>query len=157
MAVEIERKFLLRSDAWKSTVTASRHLCQFYLSREKRASIRVRIRDDKAASLTIKSTEPGLRRDEFEYAIPLEDAKSLMALKDGTIIEKTRYIVPAESLCWEIDAFSGANEGLIVAEVELATEDQIAALPDWVGDEVTDDPRYQNANLALKPFSEWEL
>lgn len=157
MAVEIERKFLLRSDAWRSDVTASRHLCQFYLSREKRASIRVRIRDDTTATLTIKSTEPGLRREEFEYAIPLEDAKSLMALRNGSVIEKTRFIVPAESLCWEIDVFSGANEGLIVAEIELATEDQITTLPHWVGDEVTDDPRYQNASLALKAFNEWEL
>ncbi|MGE0766249.1 MAG: CYTH domain-containing protein [Hyphomicrobiaceae bacterium] len=151
MADEIERKFLVTNDDWRRTAVGEEHLCQFYLATTGRSSIRVRIRNDAEARLTIKSAKPGPRRDEFEYAIPLEDAHALRALAIGSVIEKVRHIVPADpsgALRWEVDVFGGAHEGLVIAEIELQSTDQSFDRPEWLGKDVTDDERYYNAALA---------
>ena len=155
MAIEIERKFLVRNDSWRSAVAASRRIRQFYLCEEKRATIRVRVTDAAQAWLTIKSAAAGLRRSEFEYAISVDDADAMAPLAQGHVVEKVRHLVPMGCLCWEVDVFSGENGGLVIAEIELAAEDQAVSLPDWIGDEVTDDSRYQNASLARLPYSAW--
>ena len=153
MADEIERKFLVASDAWRPAVVARKHLCQFYLAATGPSSVRIRIVDRKQARLTVKSAAPGLRRSEFEYPIPLDDARAMLPLAIGNVITKERHIVPAGDLRWEVDVFHGAHQGLIMAEIELASTDQTVDLPDWLGEEVTDDPRYYNAALALEPLA----
>ena len=152
MAHEIERKFLVTNDTWRRAVTARRHLTQFYLAAGDLSSVRVRILDRTDARLTIKSAGPGVRRSEFEYAIPVEDADAMRPLAIGHIIRKQRHIVPAGDLRWEIDVFQGGHEGLVIAEIELASTDQKFAFPEWLGEEVTHDPRYYNAALARHPF-----
>ena len=152
MAVEIERKFLVRGDAWRMGPGVL--LCQGYLSRDKARTVRVRIAGDEAF-LTIKGQSVGATRLEFEYPIPLDDAKALLALCDGPLVEKTRYHVVHEGTTWEVDAFAGANAGLVVAEVELQYEDQPFARPEWLGEEVTHDVRYFNSNLASHPYGGW--
>lgn len=158
MAVEIERKFLLKDDRWRAVVTSSRRLSQGYLtslSEGSKASVRVRLGGDQAY-LNIKSMTLGMARDEFEYSIPHEDAEHILAhLCSGAVIEKIRHHVPIDGLLWEIDEFLGANEGLVVAEVELHSEDQAFEKPDWIADEVTADPRYYNVSLVQHPFAQW--
>jgi adenylate cyclase len=148
VAREIERKFLVNGDGWRAAVTRSSALRQGYLARGDSASIRVRIKDNNSAQITIKSTEAGLSRSEYEYGIPVGDAEELLALCGDRVVEKRRHIVPADDLKWEIDEFGGRHAGLILAEVELDSEARAVALPDWIGDEVTDDPRYRNEALA---------
>ena len=155
MAYEIERKFLVTSDAWRTDVIIRKHLCQFYLSVSGPSSVRVRISDNANARLTIKSVEAGMRRSEFEYAIPLDDAESMRSLAVGSIIEKTRHIVPAGDLHWEIDEFEGPNHGLVIAEIELPSVGHSIEHPNWLGEEITDNRRYYNAALALRPFKTW--
>lgn len=155
MATEIERKYLLSNAVWRDEAFDSRFFKQFYLIRPNHVSIRIRIIDDVLAKLTIKSGQRGLSRDEFEYEIPVSDAVEMIAFRKGAIVEKTRYRVRRGDVIWEIDAFSGENDGLIVAEVELDHEDQSIDLPDWVGAEVTGEPRYYNANLSERPFKKW--
>jgi adenylate cyclase len=152
MGVEIERKFLVKGDGWRST--SGTDIGQGYLNLDKRRTVRVRIAGEKAF-LTIKGPSAGATRTEFEYAIPASDAHAMLQLCDGSPISKTRYVVAFEGMKWEIDEFHGANEGLVVAEIELTAEDQTFALPDWVAGEVTDDPRYFNSNLVEHPFSRW--
>jgi CYTH domain-containing protein len=116
----------------------------------------VRVRTDgQSAWLTIKGRGEGITRPEFEYEIPVADAADLLALCRGRLVEKTRYLVPAGTLCWEIDEFTGDNTGLVVAEIELPDEDTPVPQPVWLGEEVTADPRYLNANLAVHPFARW--
>lgn len=154
MATEIERKYLVRGDAWRGAATSS-PFRQGYLSTVKERTVRVRVVDE-TATLTIKGITVGAARTEFEYPIPLADAQLMLdELCERPIIEKTRHVVAFGGLTWEIDEFGGANAGLIVAEVELDAEDQDVALPGWVGDEVTHDPRYFNANLIAHPYREW--
>ena len=148
MATEIERKFLVAGDGWRSQVEASIAIRQAYLSLTDAMSIRVRIVDDAKALLTIKSAQPGPTRSEFEYAIPVEDAQRLLELRTGLVIEKRRYHVPEGPLMWEIDVFEGAHKGLVIAEIELPDAATPFARPDWLGREVTDDARYYNARLA---------
>ena len=155
MAIEIERKFLVLAEHWRAQVELSKRVRQAYLNREAGFTARVRIVDDAKATLTIKSSRAGMKRLEFEYEIPLQDGMQLVMLGQGAVIEKTRHIVHSAGLVWEIDEFEGDNTGLIVAEVELQTEHQELELPDWVGQEVTGDPRYYNSNLAAKPLSVW--
>lgn len=155
LAVEIERKFLVGNEGWRSGVASSRRLVQFYLSRNGPSSVRVRIDGGRRAQLTIKTAASGTSRAEFEYEIPLADAEDMIALAEGAVIAKMRHIVPYRGLTWEVDEFHGDNEGLVVAEVELEREDQIPELPPWLGREVTDDRRYYNASLALQPFNRW--
>jgi len=154
MAEEIERKFLVRSDAWRRAATGT-VFRQGYLSTVKERTVRVRVAGDRGL-LTIKGITVGATRTEFEYPIPAADAEQMLdELCEQPVIEKSRYLVEHDGLTWEVDEFAGVNAGLIVAEVELATADQEIDLPDWVGEEVTDDARYYNANLIAKPYSEW--
>ena len=155
MAIEIERKFRVSSDEWKRLVTRTRHLRQAYLTKNGRLSIRVRIDGNETGTLTIKAARSGLERHEYEYAIPLGDAEELILQREGSIISKVRHIVPLDGLTWEIDVFDGENSGLIVAEVELDRADRTFERPEWIGDEVTGDRRYYNADLAKQPFSSW--
>jgi adenylate cyclase len=148
MGQEIERKFLVRSDAWRAGVTGSTLLRQGYLSSNAKATVRVRSSDDAVAVLTLKGQVQGISRAEYEYEIPIEDARDMLAMAEPHIVEKRRHFVPLGGLMWEVDVFEGRHAGLVVAEVELTSEDQVVALPDWVGAEVTQDDRYNNASLS---------
>lgn len=157
---EIERKFLVVNDHWRNQAVKKVHFAQGYLNNaanpENKCSIRVRIEGEEA-KLNIKSMEIGISRDEYEYSIPKSDAeKMLKTLVIGPVIEKIRYFVPFAGYMWEIDEFLGDNTGLVVAEVELETEDEMPPLPEWVGQEVTDNLRYYNVSLAKRPYKEWE-
>ncbi len=154
MAQEIERKFLVSSDAWRELASGTNYR-QGYLSTVKERTVRVRTIDDKGY-LTIKGITVGATRAEYEYEIPADEANELLDnLCERPLIEKTRYKIPHGGLTWEVDEFAGDNQGLIVAEVELTDEDQEVALPDWAGEEVTGDPRYFNSNLIANPFTAW--
>jgi adenylate cyclase len=157
MSFEIERKFLLHGDGWRALVSSQTTIRQAYLGSTSKSSTRVRIRGDGAATLTIKSRPADLRRLELEYPIPVIQAEALMQLREGSIIEKTRHVVPYGNLTWEIDVFAGENLGLIIAEVELKDVDQAVEMPDWVGREVTAQPQYYNSFLVQQPFSAWSL
>jgi adenylate cyclase len=152
MPQEIERKFLVTGTAWRSTTGTLYR--QGYLNRDKARTVRVRVAGEQGF-LTIKGVTTGASRAEFEYAIPVADAEQLLALCDGPLIEKVRHIVQVDSTCWEVDEFLGDNAGLVVAEVELQSEDQAFARPPWLGAEVTHDARYYNSNLATHPYRHW--
>lgn len=154
MGVEIERKFLVRGDGWREAADPGTVFKQGYLCTTAERTVRVRLAGDRAW-LTIKGESRGARRAEFEYAIPPADADQLLALCAPTVIDKTRYRVPHAGHTWEVDVFAGANAPLVVAEVELAHEDEAVRLPGWLGDEVTGDPRYQNSQLSERPFATW--
>ncbi len=155
MGIEIEKKFLLRNDDWRQYADTGTPFRQGYLTGSERSSVRTRIEGDKA-NLNIKSATLGIRRQEFEYPIPLEDAKILLAtLCQKPLIEKTRYHVIYADHVWEIDVFEGDNAGLTVAEIELVDENEAFARPDWLGKEVSDDPRYYNVSLVKHPFCNW--
>ncbi len=148
MAQEIERKYIVINDNFKSMSTRSCHIIQGYIHTEPRAVVRVRVRDDKAF-LTIKGENKGAIRSEWEYEIPVNDARKMLdELCQGSVIEKTRYIVDYDSHIWEVDCFDAPCKGLVVAEIELKTEDEKFTLPPFVGREVTGDPSYYNSNLA---------
>jgi adenylate cyclase len=149
MPAEIERKFLVAGDGWNAAAKGSSVIRQAYLAATDKTSVRARIKDETEAFLTIKSAESGHSRREYEYPIPVADARELMALRIGRLIEKRRYIVPAGALRWEIDVFSGDHQGLIIAEIELPDADASFERPDWLGKEVTGDLRYYNVSLAL--------
>lgn len=154
MSTEIERKFLITGDAWRG-VGISTVFRQGYLSTVKERTVRVRAAGDQG-SITVKGITIGATRTEFEYSIPLADADAMLdELCERPIVEKTRHVVEVDGTIWEIDEFAGVNEGLIVAEVELDSIDQEVTRPDWIGDEVTDDPRYFNANLIARPYKSW--
>ena len=159
MAREIERKFLVKSDEWKALAFQKTHFAQGYLNDisdvSAKSSVRVRIEGEKA-NMNIKSLEIGLSRDEYEYDIPLEDGhKILQTLAVGPVIEKIRYLVNVGQHTWEIDEFLGANQGLVVAEVEMASEDEQIEIPNWSAKEVTNISRYYNVSLSKFPFSVW--
>lgn len=154
MGQEIERKYLVRGDAWRHLAEGTVYR-QGYLSTVKERTVRVRTMGDRGF-LTVKGITVGATRTEFEYAIPLDDADRMLdELCLRPLIEKTRYLVTHGGHEWEIDEFTGENAGLVVAEVELDSEDEAIALPEWIGDEVTHDPRYFNANLIAHPFTAW--
>lgn len=154
MGLEIERKFLVLNDRWRHTAQGE-ILCQGYIPTRDARTVRIRRAGDRGY-LTLKGPAVGLARPEFEYPIPLEDAQVMLeTLCEPPLIEKTRYRLPLGDIVWEIDEFWGANQGLIVAEVELSSPEQAIALPEWIGAEVTADPRYQNSNLARHPYSTW--
>jgi adenylate cyclase len=151
---EIERKFKVDMGQWQPP-GKGRRLRQGYLCLEPGRTVRVRIGPD-GAWLTVKGPAKGLVRDEFEYAIPTTDAEAMLArLRVGSVVEKTRYEVPVGSHLFEVDIFHGDNAGLVVAEVELDAPDEPFPHPPWLGEEVTDDPRYLNARLAQHPYREW--
>ncbi|NOZ51770.1 MAG: CYTH domain-containing protein [Gammaproteobacteria bacterium] len=172
MAIEIERKFLLKNDSWRSLITRQASMRQGYfghyvenamdasttdasLSKPPKASIRVRITGDKAF-LNIKSATLGIYRKEYEYPIALTDASEMLSeLCDPPLIEKTRFYVPFGQHTWEIDVFEGDNAGLVVAEIELLQVDEEFERPDWLGEEVSTDPRYYNVCLVRYPFKYW--
>ncbi len=153
MGIEIERKFLVKDDLWKEFADPPVSCYQGYLSADKEKTVRVRIIGDQAY-LTVKGVTTGLTRAEFEYEIPVSDAQDLLELC-GDVVQKTRALVRHQGMIWEIDVFEGSNDGLVLAEVELDTEDQPIELPSWVGLEVSDDKRYYNACLAKHPFTTW--
>lgn len=154
MATEIERKFLVTPGAWTPR-DAGTHFKQGYLSSQKERVVRVRIEGTRAV-LTIKGVTTGVSRAEFEYAIPIDDAAVLLdQLCEQPLIDKHRHVEAFGGHTWEIDVFHGDNEGLVVAEVELASADEPLALPPWVGAEVSGDPRYFNSNLLKHPFTRW--
>lgn len=148
MAKEIERKFLVDGDEWKDSAETGVRLTQAYLLGAPDRSLRVRLFNDKTARLTIKFGGAALSRDEFEYDVPLDDAHDMIEHALGSVIDKTRYRVPYRGFVWEVDVFHGAHAGLVVAEVEMPSEDCTPELPDWLGREVTGDPRYINQSLA---------
>lgn len=154
---EIERKFLVSGVSFKDDAARSYRISQCYLTKERGRSVRVRIRDDKAF-LTIKgpADEGGMSRFEWEREIPVADAEALMTLKVSSIIEKRRFIVPFEGHTFEVDEFYGDNEGLVMAEVELGSEDEAFAKPSWLGKEVTGDRRYYNSSLSREPYCRWK-
>ncbi|MGE4371421.1 MAG: CYTH domain-containing protein [Xanthobacter sp.] len=150
MAVEVERKFLVVSQEWRIGAKAC-HIRQGYLCREAEATVRIRIADERAF-LTVKSKTKGISRAEFEYTIPLDDALAMLEMCARPLIEKTRYSVEHAGKLWTVDVFEAANVGLVVAEVELLSPEEVVALPAWVGQEVTDDPRYRNSSLVSAPL-----
>lgn len=149
MAKEIERKFLVRGDGWRSFVSRTRLLRQAYIASMDDRSVRVRLENGHIATLTVKIGRT-MTRDEFEYAIPTSDAEELLGTAIGLIIRKTRHVVPFKGFTWEVDVFEGAHAGLIIAEVEMDDESDKPELPDWVGEEVTGQYRYSNQALALQ-------
>jgi adenylate cyclase len=151
MGIEIERKFLVEGDGWKSAAGEGLACRQGYLDSGKGTTVRVRIIGEQAF-LTIKGATSGITRSEFEYGIPVSDAESLLALCGGAMVEKRRYFIKHAGRVWELDVFSGANAGLVMAEIELETEEQSFDLPEWAGPEVSADPRYRNGQLARHPF-----
>ena len=155
MGFEIERKFLVRGDAWKKLATDRTRIRQAYLTADGRASIRVRIKDDGGATLTVKSRGAELRLLELEYKIPALEAEAMLALRAGAVVEKVRHFVPWNGLTWEIDVFEGDNDGLTIAELELLDEHQRVDLPDWIGAEVTGQPQYYNSYLTRRLFCSW--
>jgi CYTH domain-containing protein len=152
MATEIEKKFLVKNGIWRNEKGTKYR--QGYLNSAKERIVRVRTLGDKGY-LTVKGLTVGASRLEFEYEIPRRDADAMLELCEKPLIEKTRYKVTAEGFVWEIDEFYGENQGLIVAEVELESEDQAFTKPEWVGEEVTGDPRYFNSNLIRNPYTKW--
>jgi len=152
MAIEIERKFLVTSSAWRSSAPV--YFCQGYLNHDKHRTVRIRIAGDRGI-LTVKGLTIGASRSEFEYEIPLDDAQEMLKFCDGPLVEKNRHIVQHAERTWEVDEFLGDNKGLVVAEVELASEDQTLDVPSWVGAEITNDSRYFNSNLSINPYKQW--
>jgi len=154
MPREIKRKFLLKSDEWRPQVRQSRPMSQGYLASGGRLSVRVRIADHEAW-LNIKAGGLVASRHEYEYRVPLDEARELLALAGGPLIEKTRHFVEHGGMTWEIDEFHGQNLGLVVAELELESEDAAFARPPWLGLEVTELHRYYNVCLVAHPYSAW--
>lgn len=155
MGVEIERKFLLQGEAWR-TLGEPALLRQGYLSLDPARTVRVRI-EGARAFLTIKSKSVGATRGEWEYPIPVSEAAELLdGLCQQPLVEKVRRRIAIGPHTWEVDEFLGANAGLVVAEIELASEHEVFAKPDWIGREVTGDPRYFNSNLIRHPYLQWK-
>lgn len=154
MAVEIEKKFLVKYLP-KDLVSEPVFICQGYIANQKNIIIRIRIAGEEAF-ITIKGPTVNYSRREYEYPMPIKDAKEMIELFcQENLVEKKRYKVHHQDFTWEIDQFSGKNQGLIVAEIELESPDQIFEKPDWVGKEVSHDPRYYNSNLIGNPYSTW--
>jgi len=154
MPQEIERKFLPSDDSWRALAHRKQRMTQGYLASGGRVSVRVRIAGDDAR-LNMKAGGLVASRQEYEYAIPLDEARELLALADGPLIDKTRHYVVHGGMTWEVDEFHGDNAGLVVAEVELAREDEEFSLPPWLGVEVTALRRYYNVCLVTHPYREW--
>ncbi len=155
MAIEIERKFLLKNDSWRAVCSEGKKYVQGYINGAKLASVRVRLEGDDAF-INIKSLTLGIVRSEYEYRIPKSDADEMLEnLCAKPLISKTRYIVVHENHKWEIDEFKGENDGLIVAEIELSSEQEKFKRPDFISEEVSDDVRYYNVNLVEHPYKQW--
>ena len=155
MSFEIERKFLVLGDDWSKLTQRHVTIRQAYLASNSTNSIRVRIEDDKTATLTVKSKPSSLRRLELEYPVPLLEAEAMVQLRQGAVIEKIRHVVPWDDLAWEIDVFLGSNAGLIIAELELGNEHQQFRMPAWIGREITGQLQYYNSALVTRPYCDW--
>lgn len=156
MGLEIERKFLINAETWRDDVVKRVHVRQGYLANTERCSVRAREADERGF-LNLKSMTLGMNRDEYEYEIPVDEARTILdTLCTGPLIEKVRHYVPYAGHTWEIDVFEGSNAGLVLAEVELASPDEAFVRPPWLGREVTDDIRYYNVTLVEHPYSEWQ-
>lgn len=155
MGQEIEHKFLVIGDSWRSQVRSSTRIVQGYLAHTDTTTVRVRVRGDQAF-LTIKGPSSGIARSEFEYPIPVSDAEAMLAeMAQGPVVDKVRHLIDVGGLTWELDVFAGDNAGLVMAEVEVPSADTEITLPDWAGLEVSDDSRYYNVNLAANPYRNW--
>jgi adenylate cyclase len=155
MPKEIERKYLVNKPKWEKTSKPKGQLYrQGYIMTDPKKTIRVRLTETKGF-LTIKGLSVGATRPEYEYEIPVEEAKELLDNFTVSELSKIRYKINFQGKIWEVDEFLGANEGLIVAEIELTSEDEIFEKPDWVGKEVTGEDKYYNSSLTIKPFREW--
>lgn len=155
MAKEKERKFLVDPAKWSALEKGPGiSIRQGYLFHDDKKSVRVRI-NGTDAYLTIKSSQPGIIRDEFEYEIPIQDAHYLLENMAGQLITKTRFMVPDGQLTWEVDVFEGENKGLVLAELEYPIHEISVSLPHWIGTEVTHDEKYYNARLSQNPYSKW--
>jgi len=155
MALEIERKFLLKNDDWKKLIQSAHQIKQGYLNSNPNRTVRIRLIGQKGI-ITIKGITKGTTRLEFEYEIPKNEAEELILLCENPIIQKTRNIVLINKHTWEIDVFDGVNKGLAVAEIELTSEDEKFEIPEWVGKEVSYDNKYFNASLIKNPYCEWK-
>lgn len=156
MGTEFEHKLVVVGEDWRNAVIASSSLSQAYLCAKPGMTIRVRLVDDAQAFLTIKGTQVGIGRPEYEYEIPVDDARALLAMvTEGFPITKTRYELGDPWAGWVVDEFADDNAGLVVAELEVPAEDTPWEVPDWAGDDVTSDFRYTNAELFSQPYSQW--
>ena len=154
MGEEIERKFLVEGESWRDEATGVKYR-QGFLSTVAERTVRVRVAGHRG-TITIKGKNVGARRAEFEYEIPVDDAEQVLdTLCERPLIEKVRYTLTVGRHTWEVDVFGGDNAGLLVAEIELGSEDEAFDKPEWAGDEVTDDPRYFNSNLVAAPYQTW--
>jgi adenylate cyclase len=155
MAVEIERKYLVVNDNWKNSVISESVLRQGYIVNQPNVTVRVRIAKGKA-QLNIKSATTGITRAEYEYEIPLSDADNILEeIAEQPFIDKTRFKVRCGDHIWDLDVFYGDNSGLVMAEIELDSEEEAFEHPEWAGEEVSGDPRYYNSSLVKKPYSTW--
>ena len=157
MSLEIERKFLVKNDDYKREAYQKKEMKQGYLNADKNRTVRIRINNDKGfITIKGKSNRSGTTRFEWEKEILLAEAEALLKLCEPTIIEKVRYIINAnDNLFFEVDEFFGANKGLLIAEIELPTEDTVFTKPKWLGKEVTGEAKYYNASLSKKPYTNW--
>ncbi|MEP2936425.1 MAG: CYTH domain-containing protein [Gilvibacter sp.] len=156
--IEIERKFLVKNKGFKKQAYDATLIKQGFLNTHPERTVRVRVKDDQGW-ITIKglSNNSGTTRSEWEHLIDVEEANELLKICEPGIIEKTRYLVAVQSHLFEVDVFEGDNEGLIVAEVELQSEDEVFEAPSWLGIEVTGDIKYYNSNLSLHPYKNWKI
>lgn len=146
--IEIERKFLVSSDLWRAAATPGIRYRQGYLAKSRLGTVRIR-KSELGAYVTIKSPRRGLAREEHSYAVTLDEADELLALCGGQVLEKVRHLVEHLGSIWEVDVYEGPAAGLVVAEIELEHEDQLFALPPWLGAEISFDPKYRNSAIAL--------
>lgn len=154
MGLEIERKFLIKDTSWKNETKEGISIRQGYLNSEVERTVRVRVHGEQGV-LTIKGKNQNLTRKEFEYQIPLDDALDLIDLCEKPIIEKTRFLLSVNHNTWEIDVFEGENEGLVVAEIELTSEEESFDIPSWLGEEVSSDSKFYNSSLIKNPYANW--
>lgn len=155
--IEVERKFLVKTDAYKAEATSSNLIVQGFLNTHPERTVRVRIYGDKGyVTIKGKSNKTGTSRFEWEKEIDVDEAKALLNLCEDGILEKTRYLIPFGEHIFEVDEFLGNNEGLIVAEVELNSEDEFFEKPQWLGEEVTGDVKYYNSQISKHPYKAWE-
>ena len=155
MGLEIERKFLIKNDSWKNEIKKTVSIRQGYLNSEVERTVRIRIQGEQGV-LTIKGKNQNVTRKEFEYQIPLDDAINLLSMCEKPIIEKTRFLIPSNRSTWEIDVFDGENKGLVIAEIELTSEEESFDIPNWLGEEVSSESKYYNSSLITNPYGNWK-
>jgi adenylate cyclase len=155
MGLEIERKFLIKNDSWKNEIKKTISIRQGYLNSEVERTVRIRIQGERGV-LTIKGKNQNVTRKEFEYQIPLDDALNLLSMCEKPIIEKTRFLIPSNRSTWEIDVFDGENKGLVIAEIELTSEEESFDIPNWLGEEVSSESKYYNSSLITNPYGNWK-